>query len=204
MGQHAQGHQIVDLREFLALTGHLLIDGPEVLGAAEDLVAVQTVAAQLLVERLDRVVGVLLALGPAVLHHAGHAGVLLGIEVEEGQVLELPLDGADAQAVGQRGVDVHRLTRLVDLAVGRDGRKGPHVVQTVGQLHDHDADVLGHREEHLAEVESLLLVHRLHVDGGELGDAIDDLGHALAEALAHLVESRRGVLHCVVQKGRAD
>ena len=87
--------------------------------------------------------------------------VVLRLEVAEGQVFQLPLDLPDAQAVRQRRVDLHRL--LGDAAAVSAGSRPQraHVVQPVGQLDDHDADVLRHREEHLAQVLRLhLAVHR--------------------------------------------
>ena len=77
-------------------------------------------------------------------------------------------------------------------------------MQTVCQLDDDHADVLRHGEEHLAQVERLLLVHRGHFDGRELGDAVHQLGHRLAKEVRNLGERCRGVLHGVVQERGAD
>ncbi len=202
--QDAQCDQVVDVGEVLALARHLLVDGPEVLRASRDLVVRQSYALELAVEGLDGARRVLFSLCARVLHHAGDALVLLGLEVEEGQVLELPLDRRDAQAVGQGRVDVHGLARLERAAVGRKRRQRAHVVQAVGELDDDDADVLRHREEHLAQVERLLLVHRADLDRRQLRDAVDELGDRGAEALGEVVEGRRRVLHGVVEEGRAD
>ena len=150
LGDDAQGDEVVDVRELLALALHLEVDAPQVLRAPRDLDAVKTDAAELVGEGLDGLLGVTLALVAGVLHHAGDALVLLGLEVEEGEVLELPLDGGDAETVRERGVDVHRLVGLEDTAIGREGGQRAHVVQTVRELDDHDADVAAHREEHLA------------------------------------------------------
>ena len=70
----------------------------------------------------------------------------------ETQVLELGLDGIQAQAVGQRGIDVERLAGNLVLLVGGHGREGAHVVKAVGHLDEHDAHVFGHGEKQLAEV----------------------------------------------------
>ena len=204
VGDDAQGDEVVDVGELLALALHLEVDAPQVLGAARDLEVGEAHAAQLVGKGLDGLLGVALALVARVLHHAGDALVLLGLEVEEGEVLELPLDARDAEAVCERRIDVHRLVRLEDAAVGRQGHEGAHVVQAVGQLDDHDADVAAHGKEHLAEVERLLGVHRVHLDGGELRDAVDELGHRLAEEVLEVRERGRRVLHRVVEEGRAD
>ncbi len=53
LGDHAQSDQVVDLGELLTFALHLLIDRPVVLGAARDLIALDTGALQLVVECLD-------------------------------------------------------------------------------------------------------------------------------------------------------
>ena len=62
--------------------------------------------AHLLVEHVDDVGQVFLAVGPGLGNHAGHLLVLVGLQVEERQILQLPLDGVDAEAVGDGGVDL--------------------------------------------------------------------------------------------------
>ncbi len=103
------------------------------------------------------------------------------LQVEEREVLELPLDLRDAEPVGERRVDLHRLARLVDAALRRQRRERAHVVQAVRELDQDDPDVLGHRDEHLAQVVALLLGERLELDLAELGDAVDELGDLVAE-----------------------
>ena len=77
-------------------------------------------------------------------------------------------------------------------------------MQAVGELDDDDTDVAAHGEEHLAEVPGLLLVHRGDLDGGELGHAVNEVGHGRPEELGELVLGRGGVLDRVVEKRRAD
>ena len=78
----------------------------------------------------------------------------------------------------------------------------PHVVQPVGELDQDDPDVLGHRDEHLAQVVALRLGERLELDLAELGDAVDELGDLVAEQLADLGDGDVGVLDDVVQQRR--
>ena len=90
--------------------------------------------------------------------HGRDALVELGLQVPERQVLELPFELPDPEAVGERGVNVERLLRDVGLALRREMTERPHVVRAVGELHEDHADVARHREEHLAEVLRLLLL----------------------------------------------
>ena len=62
-------------------------------------------------------VDVALAVGAPLVERSGDAPVLLGLEVAEGEILELPLQLPDAEAVGERGVDDACLDRA-PLALG--------------------------------------------------------------------------------------
>ena len=60
---------------------------------------------------------VFLALGAAFGDHARDLLVLVWLQIEERQVLQLPLDGVDAQAVRDGRIDLQRLARLEDAAI---------------------------------------------------------------------------------------
>ena len=130
--------------------------------------------------------------------------VLARVEGREGEVLELPLDRVDPEAVGERRVDLQRLVRLQRLFLLRQRAERAHVVETVGQLDQDHPDVGGHRHHHLAVVLGLPLVAALEVHPGQLGDAVDQRGDFLAELLADLVQRRARVLDRVVEQRRAE
>ncbi len=199
MGDDAQRHQVVDLGEFLALALHLLIDGPIVLGAAINLEALQANAVELVGERLDGLGQIALANLARLSHHARDALVGIGLQVEEGQVLELPLNRAHAQAVGQGRIHVHGLAGLKQATVLAKGRQRTHVMQAVGKFDDDNADVLGHGEEHLSQRERLFLVHAVDFDVGELGHAIDELGYRIAKQAGNIGKRGLGILNGIVQ-----
>ena len=92
MSDDAQRHQVVNLGELLALALHLLIDGPIVLGTTVDLKALKTNAIELIGERLDGLGQITLANLARFGYHARDALVGIGLQIEEGQVLKLPLD----------------------------------------------------------------------------------------------------------------
>ena len=200
MSDDAQRHQVVNLGELLALALHLLIDGPIVLGTTVDLKALKTNAIELIGERLDGLGQITLANLARLGYHARDALVGIGLQVEEGQVLELPLDRAHAQAVGQRRVYVHGLACLKQTAVLTQGGKRAHVMQAVGELDDDDANVLGHGEEHLAQREGLLLVHAVDFDVGKLGHAVDEFCHGFAKQAGNIGKRGLGILDSIVQQ----
>ena len=77
-----------------------------------------------------------------------------------------------------------------------------HVVQAIGELDEDDADVVHHRQQHLAEVLRLTLFARRERDGAELGDALDDVGDLRSEELGNPLGGGQRVLDDVVQQPR--
>ena len=122
--------------------------------------------------------------------------------MRERELLQLVVERVEPQAVGDRRVDLHRLARDAAALRGRHRAEGAHVVQPVGELDQHDAHIARHREQHLAEVLGLRILGRLELDAVELRDAVDQLGHRLAERIGDLVLGDRGVLGDVVEEGR--
>ena len=105
----------------------------------------------------------------------GELVVLVGVEVLEREVLELPLDLPDAETLRERRVDLLGLASDADLLVGRQRSQRPHVVEPVGELDEDDPHVLGHGQQHLPDVLGLLLLDGAGAQLGELRDAVDEL-----------------------------
>lgn len=173
------------------------------LGASLDLEVFQTHALEFVGQRLDGLGQITLANLAALGHHAGDALIRLGLQIEERKVFELPFYGRDAQAIRQRSVDVHGLARLEQAAVLSKRRQRSHVVQAVCQLDDNHANVTAHSKEHLSQVERLLLVHAVDFDVGELGHAVDQLGHGGTEQVGHVGKRCLRVLDRVMQQRSA-
>ena len=77
-------------------------------------------------------------------------------------------------------------------------------MQSVGELDDEDAQVGGHRHQHLAHRRRLLGFARVELDAVELGDAVDDRGDLAAEVTVDVGDGDLGVLDGVVQQGGDD
>ena len=200
---HAHRGEVVDLVELLALLGHLRVDRVEVLRAPGD-VGVDAERLQLLEQVVAGLLDVLLALVALLVDEALDLLVLARVKRSEREVLELPLDRVDAQAVRDRRVDLEGLLRLVDLLLLGHRVDRAHVVQAIGELDQDDPHVVGHRDHHLAVVLGLRLVARLEDDPGELRDAVDDVRDLVAELVTDLGQRRRRVLDGVVQHRRAQ
>ena len=144
-----------------------------------------------------------LAVGAAVRDHRLDLGVLARMQDLEREVLELPLDGVDAEPVRERRVDLERLLRLLHLLLPAEVLDRAHVVEPVGELDQDHAHVLRHRHDHLPVVLRLRLLAALEADPRQLRDALDELGDVGPERRPQLVEVGLGVLdHVVQQRGR--
>ncbi len=202
--QQADGVQVVDLVELRPLALHLLVDAEEVLGPAADL-GVDPYLGELLAQDAHALVDEGLARPASVGEHLDELAVGVRLEVLEGEVLELPLDLPHSESMRERGVNLHRLPRDPDLLVRRQEFEGAHVVEPISQLDDHDAHVLGHRHEHLADVLRLLLLHRPGApELGELGDPVNETGDLATESLLDVRDGGVGVLGDVVEKGGGE
>ena len=197
----AQPHQVVDLGELLAPHHHLLVDAPQVLGATGD-VGLDPRRAEAFAHRHQHGGEIVIAFGRPGGHHLLDLGVALGVQGGEGQVLELPLELLDPEAVRERRVDVEGLLGGAALLPFRHHRHRAHVVEPVGELDDEDAPVRRHGHEHLAHRGGLLGLLGVELQAVELGHPVDDGAHLGSELLGDVLEGEPGVLHRVVEQGR--
>jgi hypothetical protein len=203
LDDHAHRGQVVDLVELLPALGHLVVDGVEVLGAARDL-GRDVELLELRGQDRSRLVDEGLAVGAALIHHRLDLRVLARVEHLEGQVLELPLDRVDAEAMRERRVDLERLPRLLLLLLLTEVLDRPHVVQAVGELDEDDADVLRHGDDHLAIVLDLRLLAARELDPRQFRDPLDEACDLIAELGPHLVDDGARVLDDVVEERGGD
>ncbi len=128
----------------------------------------------------------------------------VGVDVAEGEVFKLAAQLAHAEPVRERGVDVQGFAGDAFLLVGPQRAERAHVVQAVGHLDEHDADVRDHGQQHLADVFGLVVFLVGELDLVELGDAFDDVRDLLAEAPGDLGRGHVGVFDRVVQQAGGD
>ncbi len=125
--------------------------------------------------------------------------VTIRIQRAEAEILQLGLELVHAQALRDRCVDLQRLARDAATRFAVLGPQRTHVVQAVGELDQDHAQVARHRQQHLAEAfrVGFLATAELHLV--QLGDAVDQLGHGVAEFACELGATQPGVLERVVQ-----
>ena len=179
--------EVVDLVELAALLRHLVVDGVEVLRAAGDL-GRDVDLLELAREHVGGLGDVAFAIGAPLGDHRLDLLVLARVQRLEREILELPLERVDAEAVRERRVDLERLLRLLDLLLLAEVLDRAHVVQPVRELDQDHADVLGHRDDHLAVVLGLRLLAALELNPRQLRDALDEARDLVAELGAHVLD----------------
>jgi hypothetical protein len=110
----------------------------------------------------------------------------------------------DAEPVRERRVDLERLLRLLHLLLLAEVLDLAQVVQTVGELDQDHAYVLGHRDDQLPIVLRLRLLTALELNAGQLRHALDELRDVVAERGADVLELDVGVLDDVVEQCGGD
>ncbi len=195
--QHAQRAHVVDLAEIEVLRLHLAVDAVDVLRPAVDL-RHKAGRRQLALQAGDGLLDELLALDAALVEHLRDALVGVRLEEAEGEVLQLPLQVPDADAVGERRVDVEALARHLGALGLRVLGEVAQRLRAAGQAQQHDADVRRHRQQHLAQHLRLRLdALRALVPGSDqlqalqAAEAADQVRHRRAEFGRQLL---RGVL----------
>ena len=200
VGDDAQGHEIVDLVELDSLAFELLVDAVETLEAPIHLLHRDLGLAQLRGDGLLQVVDFELSRLPLALHFRRECLIPGRVEIFERQLLELVLNLAHTEPVRDWRVNVEGFLRGPDLPILGHMRQGAHVMQPVGQLDEDDADVVDHRQQHLAEVLGLPLFARREGYRADFGHPLDDVGHFGAKVLLDLLNGRQGVLDDVVEQ----
>ena len=119
--------------------------------------------------------------------------------------------------MGQRGIDINGFLGNSALLVWREGAQGPHIVEAVCQLDQHDPNVLRHGHQHLAQAFCIEAVGVVRAPGSggqrvmdaavqlcQLGDAIHQLGDFGAEMTVQIFQRNLAVLNHVVEQGSCD
>ena len=203
VGDQPQGDEVVHLIEFDLLPVHLAIDGIDALGAAGQLTRDRLrlqLAFQRPAEITNEVFGPsFLGLDPSLEDLVG-----LGFEVAQRQILKLGFDPPDSESARDRGVDVQRLGGDPLPLLLPEKVKCPHVVQPIGELDQDDPGVVGHRDDHLANVFRLVGFRGTELHTAQLGEAVDHPAHIPAEPPLQILVRDFGVLDHVVEEAASD
>ena len=142
--------------------------------------------------------------GARVGDHLLDLGVALGVQHGEGQVLQLPLHLLDAEAVGQRRVDVERLLGGALLLPLGHGRDRAHVVEPVGQLDEQDPESLAIATSILRIVAACCASLESKRSRSSLVTPSTMAATSAPKSRGDVVEGDAGVLDRVVQQGGGE
>ena len=133
------------------------------------------------------------------------------MQIFEGQVVQFDLDPGNAQPGSNRTVDIQGLLGDPQLLVRPHMPQGTHIMEAVRQFDHDDPDILGHGEEHLAQVPGLLLLglHALILvflviarifELLQLGDSVDQQGYVRSEFPFQLLFGKEGIFDHIMEK----
>ena len=209
--QDAHRADVVERFDPRLLAAHLVPDAVDVLGAAPHL-GLHAGGGELALERRLNVLDVVLAVEAPLVEQPRDALIGLGLECAQGKIFELPFELPNAQAVGQRREQIQRLARGLRRRVGRRivaADEEAQRLRALGELDQHDADVLDHRQQHLAQVFRLQIAIFLGDDAGRCANraharrADDDLCDLGAEGFRECRGIEAGGERCAEQDGGA-
>ncbi|CRI65006.1 hypothetical protein THIOKS12210051 [Thiocapsa sp. KS1] len=199
--------QVEDLGDLDLLALHLAPDAVDVFRAAGDL-RVDAGLGERVVQGLDDGGDIVLALLAALGQELGDALVLLGVEVAQAQVFELPLDLPDTQPVGERGIDTLGVACDLGPAFRIQVLDGPHQVHALGEHDQHHPNVFGDAEQQAAQILLVLVLVLRRDDGVHVGDLADTgqvsdhAGNPGTESLFELRLGQVAVAQAAVEQGR--
>ena len=198
-----EGHQVIDLVEIDVLLLHLFVDAVKMLCPSLHF-ALDAKPFHLPADDPPDLLGILIPLLLLLHDPPGQFVVGLEVEIPEGKVLQLRLHPVDPQAVGQRCIELQGLLGDVELSLRRLKFQGSHVVDPVRQTDEEDPDIGRHGQDHLPEIFRLSFFLIAEGDLADLGQAVDEKGHILAEGLLDLFQRGQGILDRIVEKTGHD
>ena len=153
--EDAHSANVVDRFDSARLAAHLVPDAVDVLGSAGDF-RCHTRVLEILAKRGNDVVDEALAVEPPFVEMTRDFLVFDRLDRTEAQILELPLQLPYAQTVRERREDLDHIFRDLVPRRALDARQIAQRLRALGQLDQHDANVIDHREQHFAEVFGLM------------------------------------------------
>ena len=133
-------------------------------------------------------------------NHVIDFGVSLWVKGSETKIFKLLLEFLHAEAMSKWCIDVESfLRRAMLLPCGHCGN-GPHVVKSISELDDEDAEILRHRHEHFANCGCLLCFFAIELDAIEFCDAVNNSSDVLTEFFLDIDQRCASVFHRIVQK----
>ena len=128
--------------------------------------------------------------------------VVFGMQISETEVFEFAFYAGDTQTRRYRSVYLQRFGRDPLTVFLLTVRKRTHIMQSVRQFYNYNADIVAHREEHPSQVFSLRFLARFEVELVQLSHAVNKHDYAVTEFVFYLFFRYPRIFYDVVQKRR--
>ena len=148
---HTKTENIGHLGKAQMLFQHFFVNGIDVLFASAD-AGLYARGSELFAYRIQNAIDHFTSVATRRTHCLGHHLVAQRVQIGEGQFLQFAVQAVQAEAVGNRGVDLGGFACNPATLFRRHRIQRPHIVQTVGQLDEDDANIARHGQQHLAKV----------------------------------------------------
>ncbi len=182
---------------------HLVVYAVRALDAGFDLIF-EAGGVELLAYRAHKLLDDAVAVVCALVDQRHYLLILARMLIAEGEVFEFLLYFEQAETVCQRRVYVQRLTGYLVLLLGAHRAEGAHVVEAVGHLDEHHADVGRHGQEQLAEILGLQRGLVAEYPSRNFRQPLHYVGYLVSESGCDVVPRIVGVLDHVVEQRGAD
>ena len=200
---HAESEDVGQLLEADRLAFHLGPDRKRPLAPAIDMrshAVFLEIVGELAFDLADQVAVALRQRVQSLFHHR----VGFRIERAERKIFEFFPHLLHAHAARERRIDVQRFLGDPVTCRGRHELQRAHVVQTVGKLDQENADIVGDRQQQLAQVLGLLGLPRYQLQPLQLGETFHQRADLVPEDVIDFGAGGLGVLDGIVQQRRDD
>ncbi len=126
-----------------------------------------------------KLVNIVLAVDAPLMQQLCDALVFFGVQIAEAEILQLPLELADAKTVRQRRINVGALFRRQYAFIFRRVFHFAQVRDALRKFYHHAAEIIDHRQQHAAHVIDLFRRDRVVMrgfklaNGGHIAHAVD-------------------------------
>ena len=198
--QHTDGQQIINLAQLLVVTQHFFMDTVKVFRSALNFAA-DTSLLDSVLQRCHSLVNHILALTAFYFYLLNQVVINIRLHITEGQILQLPFNGIDAKTMCQRRINLQCFPGNRLLLMHRHILHRAHIMQTVSQLNQYNADISCHRQKHFAIVFNLAVFLGNIFDFTQLGNTVYQVCYYGTELLFDIVQLVIRILNHIVQKG---
>ena len=201
--QHTDSQQIINLAQLLMVTQHFLMNAVKVFRSALNFAA-DTGLLDSVLQRCHSLVNHILAFTAFNFYLLNQVVINIRLHITEGQILQLPFNGIDTETMCERRINFQCFPGNRLLLMHRHILHRAHIMQTVGQLNQYDADIACHRQKHFAVVFNLAVFLGNIFDFAQLGNTVYQICYYGAELLFDIFQLVIRILYHIMQEGSSQ